>query len=61
MSAIGVPGGAFLKRSDRPDFVNMSVSIRDLCARHAALCLDHCMNRNELVDVTAVDKLNDRR
>lgn len=56
MSAMGGPGGAFLKRSDRPHFVNMSVSLRDLCVRHAARCLDHCMSRNGLVDVVAVDK-----
>lgn len=55
MSAIGGPGGAFLKRSDRPHFVNMSVSLRDLCVRHAARCLDHCMNRNGLVDIAAID------
>lgn len=55
MSAIGGPGGAFLKRSDRPHFVNMSISLRDLCVRHAARCLDHCMNRNGLVDIAAID------
>lgn len=60
MSAIGGPGGAFLKRSDRPHFVSMSSSLRDLCVPHAARCLDYCMNRNGLVMVSTVQaKLND--
>lgn len=54
MSAMGGPGGAFLKRSDRPHFVAMSASLRDLCVPHAARCLDHCMNQSGLVNVHAV-------
>lgn len=56
MSAMGGPGGAFLKRSDRPHFISMSLSLRDLCVRHAARCLNHCMNCSGLVDLSAVDK-----
>lgn len=55
MGAMGGPGGAFLKRSDRQHFVAMSLSLRDLCVRHAARCLDHCMDRNGLVDLGKVD------
>lgn len=55
MSAMGGPGGAFLKRSDRPHFISMSISLRDHCVRHAARCLDHCMNRENLVNLSAVD------
>lgn len=54
MSAVGGPGGAFLKRSDRPHFAAMSASLHDLCVPHAARCLDHCMNRNGLVNVAKV-------
>eukprot|EP00177_Eucheuma_denticulatum_P007368 GFKZ01013403.1.p1 GENE.GFKZ01013403.1~~GFKZ01013403.1.p1 ORF type:complete len:684 (+),score=91.43 GFKZ01013403.1:151-2202(+) len=54
MSAVGGPGGAFLKRSDRPHFAAMTASLRDLCVPHAARCLDHCMNRNGLVNVAEV-------
>lgn len=54
MGAVGGPGGAFLKRSDRQHFVGMSASLRDLCVQHAARCLDHCMNRNGLVNVEEV-------
>lgn len=57
MSAVGGPGGAFLKRSDRQHFSAMSASLRDLCAQHAARCLDHCMNRNGLVDVAEVQRV----
>lgn len=56
MSAVGGPGGAFLKRSDRPHFTAMSGSLRDLCVPHAARCLDYCLNRNGLVNVTEVKK-----
>lgn len=56
MSAVGGPGGAFLKRSDRPHFAAMSGSLRDLCVPHAARCLDYCMNRNGLVNVAEVKK-----
>lgn len=56
ISAIGGPGGAFLKRSDRPHFIAMSVSLRDLCVRHAARCLDHCMSRHGLVNISVVDQ-----
>lgn len=60
MSAIGGPGGAFLKRSDRPHFVSMAASLRDLCVQHAARCLDYCMNRNGLIDISYVhNRLND--
>lgn len=55
MSAMGGPGGAFLKRSDRQHFLSMSASLRDLCVPHAARCLDHCMGRNGLVDVGKVE------
>lgn len=57
MSAIGGPGGAFLKRSDRQHFTAMSASLRDLCVQHAARCLDHCMDRHGLVNVTEVQKI----
>lgn len=57
MSAVGGPGGAFLKRSDRQHFTSMSASLRDLCVQHAARCLDHCMDRNGLVDVTEVQQV----
>lgn len=56
MNAMGGPGGAFLKRSDRPHFVAMSSSLRDLCVQHAARCLDYCMNRNGLVNVSYVQE-----
>lgn len=59
MSAIGGPGGAFLKRSDRPHFISMSINLRDLCVRHAARCLDHCISRNGLVDVSIIDRTLD--
>lgn len=55
MGAMGGPGGAFLKRSDRQHFVAMSLSLRDLCVRHAARCLDRCMDRSGLVDLDKVD------
>lgn len=55
MGAMGGPGGAFLKRSDRQHFVSMSLSLRDLCVRHAARCLDHCMDRQGLVNLNEVD------
>lgn len=57
MSAVGGPGGAFLKRSDRQHFIAMSASLRDLCVQHAARCLDHCMDRNGLVDVAEVQRV----
>lgn len=56
MSAVGGPGGAFLKRSDRPHFTAMSMSLRDLCVPHAARCLHHCMGRNGLVNVANLKK-----
>ncbi len=54
MSSIGGPGGVFLKRADRPHFVAMISSLRDLCLPHAARCLDFCMGRTNLARVSVV-------
>lgn len=54
MSAVGGPGGAFLRRSDRPHFAAMATSLRDLCVQHAARCLDFCMGETGLVNVRKV-------
>jgi conserved oligomeric Golgi complex subunit 8 len=54
VSAVGGPGGAFLKPSDRPHFASMHSSLRDLCVPHVARCLDRCMDRRGLVDVDRV-------
>ncbi|KAI0558549.1 Conserved oligomeric Golgi complex subunit 8 [Gracilaria domingensis] len=51
MTAIGGPGGAFLKRSDRPHYVSMALSLRDLCVPHVSKCLEHCMNSTGLICV----------
>ena len=56
MSGIGGPGGVFLKRSDRPHFIAMITSLRDLCLPHAARCLDHCMNQSNLTRVDYVSE-----
>lgn len=56
MSAIGGPGGVFLKRADRPHFVAMISSLRDLCLPHAARCLDYCMGQTKLARVDVVTK-----
>ncbi len=60
MSGIGGPGGVFLKRSDRPHFLSMITSLRDLCLPHAARCLDYCMGQTNLTRVDHVsEKLTD--
>jgi conserved oligomeric Golgi complex subunit 8 len=51
---VGGPGGAFLKRADRPHFESLQASLRDLCVPHVARCLDHCMGQTKLIDVGAV-------
>lgn len=51
VSAVGGPGGAFLKVSDRPHFASMRASLRDLCVPHIARCLDQCMDRRGLLNV----------
>lgn len=59
MSAVGGPGGVFLKRADRPHFAAMTMSLRDLCLPHAARCLDYCLGQKNLVSVPEVTaKLN---
>lgn len=54
MSAIGGPGGVFLKRADRPHFAAMISLLRDLCVPHAARCLDFCMGQTNLTRVSFV-------
>ncbi|PXF47472.1 Conserved oligomeric Golgi complex subunit 8 [Gracilariopsis chorda] len=54
MAAIGGPGGAFLKRSDRPHYIAMASSLRNLCTPHATQCLEYCMNTSGMVDVDAI-------
>lgn len=51
MAAIGGPGGAFLKRSDRPHYIAMASSLLNLCTPHAAQCLEYCMNTTALIDI----------
>lgn len=57
MSAIGGPGGVFLKRSDRLHFAAMISSLRDLCLPHAARCLDFCMGQSNLTRLPLVTKI----
>ncbi|CAN8076642.1 unnamed protein product [Agarophyton chilense] len=57
MTAIGGPGGAFLKRSDRPHYASMAVSLRDLCVPYVAKCLEHCMNSTGLISIEDVQSV----
>lgn len=54
VAIVAGPGGAFLKQTDRPHFVSMRSSLRDLCVPHVARCVDRCMDQRGLVDVNAI-------
>lgn len=54
VNTVAGPGGAFLKHSDRPHFLSMRSSLRDLCVPHVARCVDRCMDQRGLVDVGAI-------
>jgi conserved oligomeric Golgi complex subunit 8 len=56
MDSVAGPGGAFLKRTDRPHFYSMHASLRDLCVPHIARCLDHCLDQSGLIDVPKLHK-----
>jgi conserved oligomeric Golgi complex subunit 8 len=56
VSAVGGPGGAFLKTSDQSHFVSLQASLQDLCVPHVARCLDLCMSQQGLLNVRAVQE-----